>query len=80
MEDKALEGELKFGAWCRSNGETVENGSLRTFAGMSLHRDSRGRVLPILPRAEPDAPRAEPRFRVGGDLDRDGTHRKTCMF
>lgn len=49
--------------------------SSRTFAGMTLQRDSRGRVLPILPGADPDAPRAQPKFRVGGDLDQHGTHR-----
>ena len=37
-----------------------------------MHRDSLGRVLPVLPRGDPDTPRAQPRFRVGGDLDQHG--------
>ena len=38
-------------------------------------------MLPILPRAAPNAPRARPRFwvggkRGGGDVDRHGIHQK----
>ena len=52
----------------------MKYGERHPLAGMSLHRDSRGRVIPILPRADPDAPRAQPKFRVGGDLDQHGTY------
>ena len=51
---------------------TLEEGSSRSLAGIRMHRDSQGRVLPVLPRGDPDAPRAQPRFRVGGDLDTHG--------
>ena len=47
-------------------------GTLRSLAGITMHRDSLGRVLPVLPRGDPDAPRAQPRFRVGGDFDQHG--------
>jgi hypothetical protein len=32
---------------------------------MEFHKDERGRYLPLLPRADPRAPRAKPEFRVG---------------
>ena len=51
---------------------TLEKGSSRSLAGITMHRDSLARVLPVLPRGDPDAPRAQPRFRVGGDLDQHG--------